>query len=46
MLHEDTKNKIKAYIFLGLFLWLECYFCAYENLKEKAIFGALILNII
>lgn len=45
MLNENTKNKIRAYIILGLFLGVECYFSSYENLKDSAICGALILNI-
>lgn len=44
MIHEYTKNKIKAYVFLGLFLWIQCYFCSFENLKDLAISGVIALN--
>ncbi|MGZ7043672.1 MAG: hypothetical protein ACXVHV_11050 [Methanobacterium sp.] len=46
MLDENKKKKISAYIFLGLFLWMQFYFCSFETLKDSAISGALILNIV
>lgn len=46
MLSKTTKNKLAACIFLGLLLWVECYFCSFENLKESMIFGVNLLSII
>ena len=45
MFAKTTKNKLGICIFLGLFLWMECYYCSFENLKESMILRAEILSI-
>jgi len=39
MIFKSKKDKLTAFIFLGLFLGMECYFGSFENLKEYLIFG-------
>jgi len=39
MIFKSKKDKLTAFIVLGLFLWMECSLCSFENIKDSLIFG-------